>query len=185
MSFDLTFGIVVVLVMLVAYASSRIKVATDDEALVRWGRGGMDHGMKVQRGGWMFVLPFLHSMGRVSLRTRRVVLSESDLIACKDARLAIKGGVVLYKAGDDEASIRNAFQEFHRTDVPEVDHIVASVITESLRVVVGGLTVEELDHDHEQLQDAARSAASRELRSVGLVIDRFTFRALEFLPAEE
>lgn len=169
---------IVVLALVVAYAASRYKVASANEALIRSGaRRGRETELKVVRGGGMIVLPLFHEIGRLSLTARQISIQLTDAVTSQGIKVAIEG-VATFKVGADEVSIRNAAERFLKTDIREVDDIVKNVLEGSLRSIVGTLTVEELILDRQKFQQAVQSAAIGDLATSGLVIDSFTIQAI-------
>jgi flotillin len=171
------FAAIVVLGLIVAYASTRYKVAGANEALIRSGRRGQDEDLKVVRGGSIIVLPLFHELGVLKLDARQINVALSDAVTSQGIKVALEG-VATFKVGADELSIRNAAERFLRTDIREVDDIVKNVLEGSLRSIVGTLTVEELNLDRQKFQQAVQSAAIGDLSTSGLVIDSFTIQAI-------
>ncbi len=171
------FAAIVVLALIVAYASTRYKVAGANEALVRSGRRGQDEDLKVVRGGSIIVLPLFHELGVLKLDARQINVALSDAVTSQGIKVALEG-VATFKVGADETSIRNAAERFLKTDIREVDDIVKNVLEGSLRSIVGTLTVEELNLDRQKFQQAVQSAAIGDLATSGLVIDSFTIQAI-------
>jgi flotillin len=171
------FGIVVIVVLLVAYISSRYKVASANEALVRSGRRNKDEGLVVVRAGGIFVLPLFHDLGTLNLSARQISVQLTDAVTSQGIKVALEG-VATFKVGADETSIRNAAERFLKTDPREIDDIVKNVLEGSLRSIVGTLTVEELNLDRMKFQQAVQGAAISDLATSGLVIDSFTIQAI-------
>jgi flotillin len=173
----IVFGLVIIVALVVAYAGSRYKVASANEALIRSRRRGRDEELKVVRGGGIIVLPLFHDLGRLKLTARQITVELSDAVTSQGIKVVLEG-VATFKVGADEVSIRNAAERFLETDIREVDDIVKNVLEGSLRSIVGTLTVEELNLDRQKFQQAVQSAAIGDLATSGLVIDSFTIQAI-------
>ena len=171
------FGLVVIVVLIIAYVGSRYKVASANEALIRSGRRGKDEELKVVRGGGIMVWPLFHTLGRLKLTARQINVQLTDAVTSQGIKVALEG-VATFKVGADEVSIRNAAERFLQTDIREVDDIVKNVLEGSLRSIVGTLTVEELNLDRQKFQQAVQLAAIGDLATSGLVIDSFTIQAI-------
>ena len=171
------FGIIVIAVLIAMFVSSRYKVASANEALVRSGQRGKGEELKVVRGGGMMVIPLLHDLGRLKLTARQISVQLTDAVTSQGIKVALEG-VATFKVGADETSIRNAAERFLETDEAEVDDIVKNVLEGSLRSIVGTLTVEDLNLDRQKFQQAVQSAAIGDLATSGLVIDSFTIQAI-------
>ncbi len=169
---------VVIVVLLFAYATSRVKVAGANEALVRTGGvfGGSPSQLKVVRAGRVIVLPLVHKLGRLHLSARQINIQLSDAVTKQGIKCAVQG-VATVKIGGDEESIRNAAERFlDREDL--LDSIVKNVLEGSLRSIVGTLTVEELNYDRQKFQQEVQGAAKADLATSGLAIDNFTIQAI-------
>ncbi len=169
---------IIIVVLLVAYATSRVKVAGANEALVRTGGvfGGAPAQLKVVRAGRVIVLPLVHKLGRIHLSARQINVNLSDAVTKQGIKVAVQG-VATVKIGGDEESIRNAAERFlDHEDL--LDSIVKNVLEGSLRSIVGTLTVEELNYDRQKFQQEVQGAAKADLATSGLAIDNFTIQAI-------
>ena len=168
---------IIIIVLLVAYATGRVKVAGANEALVRTGGvvGGPSQ-LKVVRAGRVIVLPLLHKLGRVNLSARQININLSDAVTKQGIKCMVQG-VATVKIGGDEESIRNAAERFLDND-QLLDSIVKNVLEGSLRSIVGTLTVEELNYDRQKFQQEVQGAAKADLATSGLSIDNFTIQAI-------
>src|SRR6266545_3931486 len=172
------FLLIVIAVLLVAYITSRFKVAGANEALIRSGRiGGGSAELRVVRGGAIIVLPLFHKLGRLKLTARQINVNLADAVSRQGIKVAVQG-VATFKIGADDESIRNAAERFLESKDEEVDSIVKNVLEGSLRSIVGTLTVEELNLDRQKFQQAVQDAAKGDLATSGLQIDSFTIQAI-------
>lgn len=168
---------IIIIVLLFAYATSRVKVANANEALVRTGGVfGAPAQLKVVRAGRVIVLPLVHRLGRLHLSARQINIELSDAVTKQGIKCALKG-VATVKIGGDEESIRNAAERFLDSE-QLLDSIVKNVLEGSLRSIVGTLTVEELNYDRQKFQQEVQSAAKADLATSGLAIDNFTIQAI-------
>ncbi len=169
---------IIIIALLFAYATSRVKVAGANEALVRTGGvwGGAPAQLKVVRAGRVIVLPLVHKLGRVHLSARQINIALSDAVTKQGIKVAVQG-VATVKIGGDDDSIRNAAERFLDSE-QLLDSIVKNVLEGSLRSIVGTLTVEELNYDRQKFQQEVQSAAKADLATSGLAIDNFTIQAI-------
>ena len=172
---------IIIIVLLVAYLSSRYKVAGANEALIRSGRatplGGGEAGLKVVRGQGIVVLPLFHKIGKLKLTARQINVNLADAVSRQGIKVAVQG-VATFKIGADDESIRNAAERFLDAQEEQVDSIVKNVLEGSLRSIVGTLTIEELNLDRQKFQQAVQDAAKGDLATSGLQIDSFTIQAI-------
>ncbi len=169
---------IIIIALLFAYATSRVKVAGANEALVRTGGvfGGAPTQLKVVRAGRVIVLPLVHRLGRIHLSARQININLSDAVTKQGIKVAVQG-VATVKIGGDDESIRNAAERFlDHEDL--LDSIVKNVLEGSLRSIVGTLTVEELNYDRQKFQQEVQGAAKADLATSGLAIDNFTIQAI-------
>src|SRR6266545_2473866 len=172
------FLLIVIAVLLVAYITSRFKVAGANEALIRSGRiGGGSAELRVVRGGAIIVLPLFHKLGRLKLTARQINVNLADAVSRQGIKVAVQG-VATFKIGADDEAIRNAAERFLESKDEEVDSIVKNVLEGSLRSIVGTLTIEELNLDRQKFQQAVQDAAKGDLATSGLQIDSFTIQAI-------
>jgi flotillin len=169
---------IIIIALLFAYATSRVKVASANEALVRTGGvfGGAPTQLKVVRAGRVIVLPLVHKLGRVNLSARQINVALSDAVTKQGIKVAVQG-VATVKIGSDDDSIRNAAERFLGEETL-LDSIVKNVLEGSLRSIVGTLTVEELNYDRQKFQQEVQGAAKSDLATSGLSIDNFTIQAI-------
>ena len=175
------FLVIIIVVLVVAYTSSRYKVAGANEALIRSGRGakGPDGQkiIKVVRGGGVIVWPLVHKVNKLKLTARQINVQLADAVSRQGIKVAVQG-VATFKIGADDEAIRNAAERFLEVGDDEVDSIVKNVLEGSLRSIVGTLTVEELNLDRQKFQQAVQDAARGDLATSGLQIDSFTIQAI-------
>jgi flotillin len=172
---------IIIVVLLIAYLSTRYKVAGANEALIRSGRatplGGGEAGLKVVRGQGIVVLPLFHKIGKLKLTARQINVNLADAVSRQGIKVAVQG-VATFKIGADDESIRNAAERFLDAQEEQVDSIVKNVLEGSLRSIVGTLTIEELNLDRQKFQQAVQDAAKGDLATSGLLIDSFTIQAI-------
>jgi len=168
---------IVIITLLFAYATSRVKVAGANEAMVRTGGvfGGQPSQLKVVRAGRVIVLPLVHKLGRLDLSARQININLTDAVTKQGIKCMVQG-VATVKIGGDDESIRNAAERFLDRDL--LDSIVKNVLEGSLRSIVGTLTVEELNYDRQKFQQEVQGAAKADLATSGLSIDNFTIQAI-------
>jgi flotillin len=172
---------IIILVLLIAYLSTRYRVAGANEALIRSGRatplGQGEAGLKVVRGQGIVVLPLFHKIGKLKLTARQINVNLADAVSRQGIKVAVQG-VATFKIGADDESIRNAAERFLDAQEEQVDSIVKNVLEGSLRSIVGTLTIEELNLDRQKFQQAVQDAAKGDLATSGLQIDSFTIQAI-------
>src|SRR6188472_23048 len=162
------------------------RVAEPNEALIISGikRGGgatavevhESLGFKIVTGKGTLVLPGVQTVRRLSLDLRQTELS-IDCVTHQGIPLGIRG-VVIYKVGDDFASIANAARRFLDQQA-QMDQRVHNVFTGHLRAIVGNMTVEEMIRDREKLTALTRESSGTEMEKLGLIVDSLQIQEIE------
>jgi len=162
------------------------RVAEPNEALIISGikRGGSNTavevheslGFKIVTGKGTLVLPGIQTVRRLSLDLRQTELT-IDCVTHQGIPLGIRG-VVIYKVGDDFASIANAARRFLDQQA-QMDQRVHNVFTGHLRAIVGNMTVEEMIRDREKLTALTRSSSGSEMEKLGLIVDSLQVQEIE------
>ena len=177
-------GIVVVIVLFVLLFKAMWKVAEPNEALII---SGLRHahatdniedslGFKIVTGKGVPVIPGVQTVRRLSLDLREAELA-IDCVTHQGIPLGIRG-VVIYKVGDDFASIANAARRFLDQQA-QMDHRVHNVFAGHLRAIVGNMTVEEMIRDREKLTQLTRESSGTEMHKLGLIVDSLQVQEIE------
>src|SRR4030081_1550507 len=159
------------------------RVAEPNEALVISGlhQGspngvGESLGFKIVTGKGTLVLPGVQVVGRLSLDLRETDL-QVDCVSQQGIPLKIRA-VVIYKVGDDYASIANAARRF-LDQQNQMDHRVHNVFAGHLRAIVGNMTVEDMIRDREKLTLLTRQSSGVETEKLGLIVDSLQVQEIE------
>jgi flotillin len=175
--------VVVAFVLLVVIFRAMWRVAEPNEALIISGlhhkpneATGESLGFKIVTGRGTLVIPGVQVVRRLSLDLR-----ESELvIACVTQQgipVHIKG-VVIYKVGDDFASIANAARRF-LDQQDRMDARIQQVFAGHLRAICGSLTVEDLIRERDKLTEATRGASGTEMEKLGLIVDSLQIQEID------
>ncbi|HVH65738.1 MAG TPA: SPFH domain-containing protein [Candidatus Acidoferrum sp.] len=178
-------AVVVLLALLVIFAIWRMmwRVAEPNEALVISGLHhqapdgvGESLGFKIVTGKGTLVMPGVQMVRRLSLDLRETDL-QVECVSQQGIPLKIRA-VVIYKVGDDYASIANAARRF-LDQQNQMDQRVHNVFAGHLRAIVGAMTVEEMIRDREKLTQLTREHAGTEMEKLGLIIDSLQVQEIE------
>src|SRR5687768_7255208 len=168
-------GAVLAIVFLVTLFKLMWRVAEPNEALIISGlRQGKradsesDLGFKIVTGKGTLVIPGVQTVRRLSLDLRQAELA-IECVTHQGIPLGIRG-VVIYKVGDDFASIANAARRF-LDQQSEMDHRVHNLFAGHLRAIVGNMTVEEMIRDRDKLTQLTRESSGVEMEKLGLIVD--------------
>ncbi|BEL08380.1 flotillin family protein [Actinoplanes sichuanensis] len=176
-------GGVLLIVLLVVFILSRIKVAGPNEAFIITGRKGkvtqgLDgtsstdlSGQKVVMGASVFVLPVVQKLQSLDLSSRRIDVGIKGAVSKQGIRAELHG-VAIVKVGGTEDAIRAAAQRFlHQQS--EIEDFTREVLAGALRSIVGRLTIEEIIRDRAAFASAVAEEAEHSMTNQGLVLDTF------------
>jgi len=92
--------------------------------------------------------------------------------------LTVKG-VVAYKVGDDLASIANAARRFLDQDATVMQSTIHELFAGHLRAIVGGMSVEDMLHNREELTANIRASLAEDLQKLGLRVDSLQIQEID------
>ncbi|HLG73424.1 MAG TPA: SPFH domain-containing protein [Chloroflexota bacterium] len=177
--------IVAVVAIVLAYLLFRAmwQVAEPNEALIISGlhhrapdNVGESLGFKIVTGKGTLVMPGVQMVRRLSLDLREAELA-IECVTHQGIPLGVKG-VVIYKVGDDYASIANAARRF-LDQQDYMDQRVHNLFAGHLRAIVGNMTVEEMIRDREKLTGLTREHAGVEMEKLGLIVDSLQIQEID------
>src|SRR5438067_1506878 len=159
------------------------RVAEPNEALVISGLHerkpegvGESLGFKIITGKGTMVMPGVQMVRRLSLDLRETEL-QIDCVTQQGIPLKVRG-VVIYKVGDDYASIANAARRF-LDQQNQMDQRVHNLFAGHLRAIVGNMTVEEMIRDREKLTALTRQSSGIEMEKLGLIVDSLQIQEID------
>jgi flotillin len=160
------------------------KVAEPNEALIISGWGARvqrsetadSMGFKIITGKGVLVIPGIQTARRLSLDTRGTNLQVTCVT--KQGLPATVRAVVIYKVGDDFASIANAARRF-LDQQDGMNGTIHELFAGHLRSIVGGLTIEEMIHNRDALTGEVRQSSANEMIKLGLVVDSLQIQEIE------
>src|SRR5690348_4146168 len=175
-------AVVLAVLVLLGLFKMMWRVAEPNEALVISGSNhrteGLEAGMgfRIVTGRGTLVMPGVQVVRKLSLDLNETEL-HVDCVTHQGIPLKVRG-VVIFKVGDDFASIANAARRFLDQQKYMGDR-VHNVFAGHLRSIVGGLTVEEMIRDREKLTAQTRAASGTEMEKLGLIVDSLQIHEIE------
>jgi flotillin len=173
---------VAALVLIGALFKALYRVPAADQALIITGAGakGATAGTsgrtyKIVTGGGALVVPVIQKAQYLSMKADKALL-EVDGVDSQKIPVGVRG-VAIFKVGDDEQSITNASTRFlHDQDAAvgtssQMHDLVREVFHGHLRSIIGGLSVEDLIANRNELAQQTREASADEMQKLGLVVD--------------
>ncbi|MCX7559718.1 SPFH domain-containing protein [Sulfitobacter sp. F26204] len=176
-------GIIVGLLIFIGLIMARLyKRATRETSLVKTGSGGK----KVIMDGGTIVVPFLHEIAKVNMKTLRLEVArvnEQSLIT-KD-RMRVDVGVEFYvSVNATEDGISRAAQTlgdrtFH---VDQLREMIEGKLIDGLRAVAAQMTMDELHENRASFVQEVQNAISEDLLKNGLELEAVSLTALDQTP---
>lgn len=176
--------IVVVVALAIGLFKAMWRVAEPNEALIISGFRTRREttsiveslGFKIVTGHGTLVIPGVQVVRRLSLDLNEAELVV-DCVTQQGIPVHLKA-VVIYKVGDDFASIANAARRF-LDQQDKMDTRIQNVFAGHLRAICGSLTVEDLIRERDKLTEATRAASGTEMEKLGLVIDSLQIQEID------
>lgn len=178
-------GVIVGLLVFIGLIMARLyKRATRETSLVKTGSGGK----KVIMDGGTIVVPFLHEISKVNMKTLRLEVArvaEQSLIT-KD-RMRVDVGVEFYvSVNATEDGISRAAQTlgdrtFH---VEQLREMIEGKLVDGLRAVAAQMTMDELHENRASFVQEVQNAISEDLLKNGLELEAVSLTALDQTPFE-
>lgn len=179
-------GAIIGLLIFIGLIMARLyKRATRETSLVKTGSGGK----KVIMDGGTIVVPFLHEIAKVNMKTLRLEVSrvnEQSLIT-KD-RMRVDVGVEFYvSVNATEDGISRAAQTlgdrtFH---VEQLREMIEGKLIDGLRAVAAQMTMDELHENRASFVQEVQNAISEDLLKNGLELEAVSLTALDQTPFEQ
>src|SRR3954447_1207965 len=175
-------AVIAIPILLTVILKALYRVPAADQALIITGGGtkGQTAGTegrtyKIITGGGALVIPVLQKAQYLSMKADKAILDVEGVDSQK-IPVGVRG-VAIFKVGDDEQSITNAATRFlhedrNRVGQPSQMHdLVREVFHGHLRSILGGLSVEDLIANRNELAQQTRDASADEMQKLGLVVD--------------
>lgn len=185
------FGVFLLVIGTVIVVFTRLyRIAAADEAFVRTGKGGP----RVVVDGGAVVIPVLHQVTPVSLRTMKLVverINENALVTKDKLRADVRAEFYVHVSKSAEDVLAAATSLGERATNPElVQQMVHEKLDGALRAVSMLKTFEELNSDRHGFATAVQAIVEKDLKHNGLTLEtttitRFDQTAIKWLKPEE
>jgi flotillin len=156
-----------------------------DEALVRTGTGGN----KVYIGGGALVLPVVHELLRVSLRSVKLLVERSgkNALVTGDkikANVATELYIKVEPLKEDVLAAARSFGE-RNLDGHSIGELIEGKLTDALRSVAANQTFMSLHGKRKEFAEHIQAALAEELKKNGLTLENVSITALAMVPVKE
>ncbi len=174
-------AVAVAIVLVAVLFKVLYRVPAADQALVVTGAGvkasagTAGRTYKIITGGGALVIPVLQKAQYLSMKADKAILDVEGVDSQK-IPVGVRG-VAIFKVGDDEQSITNAATRFlhdqaaARGTSSQMHDLVREVFHGHLRSIIGGLSVEDLIANRNELAQQTRDASADEMQKLGLLVD--------------
>ena len=181
----ITIGVILGLLVLTALIMARLYRRTTREiALVKTGSGGK----QIIMDGGTIVIPLLHEVRMVNMKTLRLEVQRSGEAALitRD-RMRVDVGVEFYVSvmANEEGISRAAQTLGERTfHVDQLREMIEGKLIDGLRSVAAQLTMDQLHENRAEFVQQVQNAVSEDLLKNGLMLEAVSLTALDQTPFE-
>ena len=178
-------AIVLAVLMLIGLILARLyRRATREVTLVRTGAGGK----KVVMDGGTLVIPLLHEISPVNMKTLRLeVKRDGDAALITKDRMRVDVGVEFYvSVSPTEEGVARAAQTLgDRTfDVEQLREMIEGKLIDGLRAVAAQMTMDSLHENRADFVQEVQNTVSEDLTKNGLSLESVSLTALDQTPFE-
>ncbi|MEJ7728569.1 MAG: flotillin domain-containing protein [Polyangiaceae bacterium] len=180
--------VVVVLFFLITFSTMMAKFyrrCGADEALVRTGAGGT----QVRLGGGILVIPVLHQLMRVSLRSLKLSVERSarNALVTRDKIKANVTTELYVKVEPIKEDVLAAARSFGERNLDEhaIGELIEGKLTDALRSVAANQTFMDLHSERKEFAQHIQSALAEELKKNGLTLENVSITALAMVPVKD
>jgi len=176
---------ILVLIGFIGFVLARLyQRATREVSLVKTGSGGL----KVVMDGGTLVIPLLHEISLVNMKTLRLEVNRvNDASLITKDRMRVDVGVEFYvSVNATEDGIARAAQTLgDRTfDVNELREMIEGKLVDGLRSVAAKMTMDDLHENRSDFVQEVQNAVSEDLLKNGLELESVSLTALDQTPFE-
>lgn len=185
MNFAVIIAAIVIFILLIGLLLGRLyRRATREVSLVKTGAGGK----RVIMDGGAIVIPLLHEISPVNMKTLRLEVKRAadDALITKD-RMRVDVGAEFYVSVQaTEDGISRAAQTLgERTfNVEQLREMIEGKLIDGLRAVAARMTMDELHENRTSFVQEVQNAVSNDLLKNGLALESVSLTALDQTPFE-
>src|SRR5215468_5578757 len=178
------FGLVVVILILIAIWANRYTKVGPNQVLVVSGRtyrqidpDGAERvrGFRIVKGGGTFVWPVVEKADVLSLELLTIDVQTPEVYTSKGVPVKVDG-VAQIKVKGDDVSIATASEQFLSKGVDDIKSIAMQTLEGHLRAILGTMTVEEINQNRDAFASKVQEVAAGDMANMGLGIVSFTIR---------
>ena len=178
------FGIVTVVIVLMAVWASRYTKVGPNQVLIVSGRKHtfvdldgtvQSRGFRVVKGGGTFVIPVIEKVDVLSLELLTIDVNTPEVYTSKGVPVRVDG-VAQIKVKGDDVSIATSAEQFLSKGTEEIKNIAMQTLEGHLRAILGTMTVEDIYQNRDAFAAKVQEVAAGDMANMGLGIVSFTIR---------
>lgn len=174
------------LILLVALLASGMvlvrlyKKSNPETALVRTGVGGL----KVVMGGGVLVVPGLHDLLRVNMKTMTITVNGGEGLITKDSRRVDAEAQFFIRVGSNAQAIAAAAQSLgqNTNDVAAIRSLLEGKVQDTMRAITAGMDLIELHRSRADFVQKVQQTLNKDLEPNGLELESVALTKLDETP---
>lgn len=154
--------------------------STQEMALVRTGAGGL----KVVMGGGVIVLPGLHDLLRVNMKTMTITVDGGDGLITKDSRRVDAAAQFFIRVAPDADAIARAAQSLgqNTNDLGAIRSLLEGKVQDTMRAITAGMDLIELHQSRASFVQKVQQTLNNDLSPNGLELESVALTKLDETP---
>lgn len=158
------------------------KKATPSTALVRTGKGGQ----KVVMGGGVIVIPGLHDLLQVNMKTMVITVSGGDGLITKDQRRVDATAQFYIRVKPDSKAIGDAAQSLGEgtKNIDVIRSVLEGKVQDTMRAIAAGMDLIDLHQSRADFVEQVRRTLNKEIEPNGLELESVSLTHLDETPFE-
>jgi uncharacterized membrane protein YqiK len=154
--------------------------STQEMALVRTGAGGL----KVVMGGGIIVLPGLHDLLRVNMKTMTITVDGGDGLITKDSRRVDAAAQFFIRVAPNADAIARAAQSLgqNTNDLSAIRSLLEGKVQDTMRAITAGMDLIELHQSRASFVQKVQQTLNNDLSPNGLELESVALTKLDETP---
>lgn len=174
-------GVIFLALMVLGLIMVRLyRRSTQEMALVRTGAGGL----KVVMGGGIIVLPGLHDLLRVNMKTMTITVDGGDGLITKDSRRVDAAAQFFIRVAPDTDAIARAAQSLgqNTNDLGAIRSLLEGKVQDTMRAITAGMDLIELHQSRASFVQKVQQTLNNDLSPNGLELESVALTKLDETP---
>ncbi len=151
----------------IAWFISRYRMCPPDRILVVYGKVGEGQSSKCYHGGAAFVWPVMQNYSYLDLTPINIDVPLKGALSSQNIRVDVPSAFIV-AVSTEPGIMDNAATRLLGRDADEVRALATEIIMGQMRVVIAGMTIEEINANREKLIQGISNGVEVELHKVGL-----------------